>query len=340
MTKVQPPDEALFFIAESRYSTDQLLRVIYTNPTEQTRNHFLQVNAHLQGGIVKPGQMVIVTPPNATSCQQWEAAMQAAARQVDIELTQMSEQERQNLARHYTLLNDVTSYTAPMYGWANSYFALRARQVEQILQQIDRLYVSTYSKHGHLRTDHFFAQRKALFMQLNQAINGMMRREMFGQSASSANLKSQLGISSKATLHQWKMQSGADSIKGFSSNYQQLAHTARLFSRLGYVSIGLDIVGGVVNIQKACAEEPGSASCTRARFTETGKTGGSIAGGIAGGGLATYGVCNLLFGLETAGTSLIWCGLVAGAAGGYAGSKVGGHGGEKMGEVIYEASTP
>ncbi|MCP4489348.1 MAG: hypothetical protein GY820_18865 [Gammaproteobacteria bacterium] len=44
----------------------------------------------------------------------------------------------------------------------------------------------------------------------------------------------------------------------------------------------------------------------------------------------------MLFGLETVGTSLLWCGIVAGAAGGYFGGR---HGGQVMGyigENIYE----
>lgn len=45
MTTSQIPDEALFFISENTYSIDQLLRVIYTNPSEQTRAHFVSVNA-------------------------------------------------------------------------------------------------------------------------------------------------------------------------------------------------------------------------------------------------------------------------------------------------------
>lgn len=338
MTNVQIPDEALFFIADGYYSVNQLLQVIYNNPNEKTRNHFLNVNSHLKSGKVKPGQMVIITPPNANSCQHWEAIMQVAARQIDSNLAKMSERERKNLARHYALLNNITSYTSPLYGWVNNYFSLRVKQVESILQQIDSLYVQTYKKYGHLRSQDFFAKRKALYIQLNQAINGMMRRELFGQDVLPSKIKNQLGISTKATLHQWRMQGGADSIKGFNNNYHRLTRTAKTFSRLGYVAIGLDIIGGVANIHKACVEASTSAHCEKAKFTETSKTGASILGGIAAGGLVAYSTCNLLFGLETAGSSLVWCGIVAGAAGGYIGSKTGGRVGEKIGVLIYEAS--
>lgn len=169
-------------------------------------------------------------------------------------------------------------------------------------------------------------------------MNDMMKRELFGTPATASSLKRQLGISSKATVHQWKIQGESGGINGFQSNYQKLARASKNFARLGYVSIGLEVVGGVVNIQKACAFEPESTHCMRARFSEPPKVAGSIVGGVAGGGLAAYGVCNLMFGLETAGTSLLWCGLAVGAAGGYAGSKAGGWAGENMGEMVYEVS--
>lgn len=338
MQNTKIPDEALFFVADGYYSTNQLLRILYTNPSEQTRNHFLSVNSHLSAGRVNPGQMVIITPPNAHSCQQWEVIMQEAAMQVDAELAQLTEQERKSLARNYALLSNVTTYTSPMYGWANNYFKQRVKQVEQILQQIDRLYISTYQKNGHLHSNQFFSQRKALFLQLNQAINGMMGRELFGQSVPANRLKNQLGMSTSSILHQWKMQGTVDGIKGFSSNYQKLTRAAKVFSRLGYVSIGLDIVGGVTNIQRACNLKPESEACKRTTFSESGKVAGSIGGGLLGGTGAAYITCNLLFGAETLGSSLLWCSVVAGAVGGYAGSKAIGTVGEYAGEEVYKVT--
>ncbi len=55
------------------------------------------------------------------------------------------------------------------------------------------------------------------------------------------------------------------------------------------------------------------------------------AGGLAGGALSTYLLCNLAFGIESAGWSLLFCGLGAGAVGGYAGTKAG--------EAVYDEAT-
>ena len=63
---------------------------------------------------------------------------------------------------------------------------------------------------------------------------------------------------------------------------------------------------------------------------------------MGGGGLASfataYGTCNLLFGLGSAGTSLLWCSIVAGVAGGYVGGKYAGEATGALGEKLYETT--
>jgi hypothetical protein len=58
-----------------------------------------------------------------------------------------------------------------------------------------------------------------------------------------------------------------------------------------------------------------------------------VVGGGFGGIATAYVTCNLVFGIESAGTSLLWCGIVAGAAGSYLGGR-----GEKVGEILYETT--
>jgi len=337
MEKETIPDEALFFVADASYSIDQILRAIYGNPSSLTRDHFLRVNSHLTQGRVRPGQIVIITPPDSLSCQGWELAMQEAARVHDLELQALTDREKRMLARNYAFLSDAVSYTSTMYGWTNGYFKQKTELVKRILEQLDRLYVTSYQRHGHLRSDNFFAQRRALFSQLDQVVNGMVRKELFGASSSSAGIKRQFGLSSKATVHQWSSSGNAKSVSDLSGRYERLSSASKAFSRLGYVAIGLEVTGGVANIARACAEKPGSDSCTKMKYTETGRVVGSVSGGMLGGTAAAYGTCNLLFGLETAGTSLLWCAVVAGAAGSYGGSKLGGEFMESTGEVLYEA---
>jgi len=151
------------------------------------------------------------------------------------------------------------------------------------------------------------------------------------------NLKKNLGLSTKSLVHQWKKMGGsASSIPNFVSNYEQVSRMANNLKRLGYLGIALDGVQSVANVQQACSVSPESNHCSRTKYRETGRFGGSVVGGIATGGTTAYLTCNLVFGLPSGGTSLLWCSIVAGAAGGYVGSKYGSMGGSEVGNVVYE----
>ena len=71
-------------------------------------------------------------------------------------------------------------------------------------------------------------------------------------------------------------------------------------------------------------------------YVETGKAGGAVLGGAGLGYLGGYAVCSVVFGLPSGGTSLLWCGIVAGGAGGVIGGSGGGYAGGVAGELIYE----
>lgn len=331
----QIPDEALFFIADQHVTVNDVARLIYENPSPKTLEHFRSVNMHLNDGWVQPGQMVIITPPNSKACSMWEPIMMDAAAYVDQELIKLTEQERLRLARNYSLLSNAASYSSTLYGWTHTHFRSKVIHVSQVLKKIENLYVTTYNRTGGIGNHSFFAQRGALFIQLDQAINGMLARQMFGYNVDAARIRSELGLSSKSLVHQWKAQGAATSIPEFRRHYSNLTHSAKIFSRLGYTAIALDVGSGLANIKTACTLEPNSPHCHKIKYSETGGTLGSIGGGFAGGAAGAYGVCNLLLGLPSGGTSLLWCSIVAGASGGYIGSRMGRGMAEDVGETIY-----
>ncbi len=74
----------------------------------------------------------------------------------------------------------------------------------------------------------------------------------------------------------------------------------------------------------------------KSKFSEGGRLVGSISGGAGGGLAGSYVVCNMLFGLQTGGTSLLWCGIVAGGAGGLIGGNLMSKITQSGGELIYE----
>ena len=63
---------------------DQLILILYKQPTPLIFLHFKTVNQHLVGGTVRPGQIVLISPPNASECTIEEAAFLEAARKVDL----------------------------------------------------------------------------------------------------------------------------------------------------------------------------------------------------------------------------------------------------------------
>jgi len=84
------------------------------------------------------------------------------------------------------------------------------------------------------------------------------------------------------------------------------------------VGIALNVGQSGIKIHEACTVGA-DLSCGKTTAGESGRLVGSILGGAGGSTLgvgAGYTVCNLLLGLPTGGTSLLWCGIVAGVAGG------------------------
>lgn len=328
------PDEIFFHFAIKRQSVDSLFNALYDKPTAATKEHFLVVNSHL-GEQVRPGQMVIVTPPNAQQCTIYEADLSEAARRVDQKLEAQSEEEARVMAQYYDLLANAASYSGAGYGIAANFFKQHKNQVEHILKQIERLYVSNYNKYGRFNNEAFFRQRRRLFQQLDNVLKTMVGRARMGLNLERGNLKRSLGLSTKSLVHQLKDYPGpVTDLPGFEKNHGRVVRYSKILRRAGYIGMGLDVVHSGAKIREACTVGTDE-ECTKSKFSEGGRLTGSIGGGIAGGTVATYLTCNLVFGLETAGTSLLWCGVVAGGAGGYFGANYIGKGTQATGEILY-----
>ena len=109
---------------------------------------------------------------------------------------------------------------------------------------------------------------------------------------------------------------------------------SKVLKRAGHVGIALDIGQSGLKIHEACTVGTDK-ECAKTSFKEGGRLTGSVAGGTFSGFAAAYVTCNVVFGLESAGTSLLWCSIVAGVAGGAVGGKYGGEFLEKKGETLY-----
>lgn len=230
---------------------------------------------------------------------------------VDEKLAKLSAEEARILAEHYQLLNHITSYGSAGHGATLVYFNHHIKNIEVILKQISDLYTRTYNSNGKLNGPKFYANRRALFLRLDNTLKTFIGHAKMGFDFDQGRIKNSLGLNTKSILHQWKAQpSPVIGVPGFAKNFNNVANASKILKGAGYVGIALDGAHSAVNIHEACTVGT-KQQCTRTSFREGGRLTGSVGGGALGGFGAAYLTCNVLFGIETVGTSLLWCGIVA-----------------------------
>ena len=124
-------------------------------------------------------------------------------------------------------------------------------------------------------------------------------------------------------------------VPGFSKNFDKIAKLSKNLRIGGYAAIGLDVGHSAVKIHEACTVGTDQ-QCGRTSFREGGRLTGSVGGGYFGGLVTAYIACNVIFGIQTLGTSALWCGIATGAFGGYYSGKLGGRYLAIESEKIYE----
>lgn len=214
----------------------------------------------------------------------------------------------------------------------------RLKLVADILKEIEDLHVQTYNQTGKLSGNAFFQQRRVLFDRLDAALGTLARKHIVY--SDEMRMRHALGISSKSIVHRWRRQGGpATGIPEFERLYLNQARLATFMRQMGYVGISLDVFHSYQQLHEACTVDNNDLRCTRRKYIEAGRLPLSIGGGI-GGGLAGYSICGLLFAAPSAGTSLLWCGVLVGGVGAYAGGYLGSWGGGVAGEYVFERNYP
>ncbi len=267
------------------------------------------------------------------------ADLMDAAALVDQKLAELSAADRKIIADNYQLLSNIVSAGGNGYGATLVYFGHHVSRIKHILQQIENVYVQTYNATGKLGSTDFFQFRKQLFMRLDSTLNSLVGSARMGYTLDQARIKNSLGLNTKSILHQWKQQPGkVTSVPGFAKNYNEVARLSNVLKGAGYVGIGLNVGQSGIKIHEACTVGA-YLSCGKTTAGEGGRLVGSIGGAFGGahyGAAAGYGICSLILSLPTGGTSLLWCGIAAGIAGGEYFGDLGKDGGEVLYEKIYQ----
>lgn len=208
------------------------------------------------------------------------------------------------------------------------------------LQAIERMHQEQYRQHGHLKSPQFFAERKRLLAQLDAHLLNSTRLRGQTTLGDHPKLKTALGISSRSLVHHWDKAGGPGQIPGYSAHVEAVTRATKYMKVGGYIGIGLGGVSSLLAIQQVCNEDSGAA-CEKVKFTEAGKFAVSVGGGAVGGwagGIAGSAIC-LGLGVTT-GIGGVVCVAALVGTGAWAGTTIGGMGGEMGGEILYEKSLP
>ena len=297
-------DEVFFAVVERTTAIKPLMDKLYAAPTAATQEHFLQVNKHVNPARVQAGLLVVVTPAKPSQCSAFEYEFAEMAARGDV-APELLDPAPEVLNRLYELLAFVDMHSAGSVGAFSTAYGIRVKRIADVLEEIERLYVRTYNQTGKIGGQAFYAERRRLYGKLDDALGQLLRYRVIDPRH--MKMKHALGLSTQSLTNTWKRQRGpARSIPEFRRHFERVARLARHLKHFGYVGIGLDAYYSYREVGKACTEGNTDRRCTRKKFTEPLRLAGSIIGGAGGGGLAGYAVCNIILGLPSTGTSLLW----------------------------------
>ncbi|WP_411379231.1 hypothetical protein [Pseudomonas sp. MPB26] len=230
----------------------------------QGTDHFDVLNQHLRHGMLEPGQLVLVPDASSATCSIEEARLMRYAEEISHNLKQQVTVGRVGFD-NYDLVQSFLAYSSIGVGSATSAWRRHLDEVGHTLEEIERLHRRL--KDGGLDRDAFIRQRQALFGLLETQLQGAAR---FGTGLRGNPLKRALGISTKSYLHQGE-------IAGYAQHVQRIAQMSKWLGKGTYVGLALDVNVAALEIKEACMTGR-EAQCRSAKYVETGR----LAGGVAG----------------------------------------------------------
>lgn len=325
--------EAYFHVVRQSGFLDAFANELFSAHQSEAAD-FIRINQNAtQNGYVRAGQLLYVPAPLCYH-PDYEAEISDEVARINwIILNQMTQEERQLLAEQPTLINSAAENPSLMgqaniaAGVATGAVETETRLMRSLLRDLEQRYIASYQTHGKL-TPQFYAERRSIYRNLDSAIGGLVRL-LTTDGLESMAAKRSLKISTKSQILYWKRHGTAGGVRDLRPHFDRLRTASKWMRGAGAFTITVDAYLTGDTIMKAC-QSGDQDLCHYTAVTEGSAFAGGVAGGLAGGALA-YAGCNALIGIPTLGTSVLWCGLVAGGVGsiaaGSAGSQFGRHGG-------------
>ncbi|WP_207266209.1 PAAR domain-containing protein [Pseudomonas sp. GW101-3H06] len=332
------PQEPGFYVVPKSITREALETALFGSHDSAVMRKFQALNPGLHD--VKAGSLIVLGDPKNSSCTYQEAQLMQAAQQVKAALDPLTPDEAEFMHRHAAEIAGFIGDTSTWLGVSAAVMEKHLSGLRDTLQAMERLHQDSYRQHGHLRSPQFFADRQRLLVQLDAHLLNSTRLRGQTTLGDHPKLKTALGISSRSLVHRWDKAGAPGQIPGYATHVNAISRAAKYMSAGGYIGIGIGGVSSLLAVQEVCAGDSGAA-CEKVKFTEGGKFGGSTLGGMWGGvGVPWVGqpVCLALAASTAVGGVICTAALVG--IGAWAGSEVGGIGGEFMGEKLYEAIQP
>ncbi|EPJ76194.1 MULTISPECIES: hypothetical protein [unclassified Pseudomonas] len=292
----------------------------------QGPDHFDVLNKHLRQGMVRPGELVIVPEMSSAYCSIEEAWLMRHAEEISRQLDQNVPLDRAGNT-NYDLAQSILGYGSIGIGSATSAWSRHLQAVAQTLKEIEQLHRQL--KDGSLDKESFIRQRQRMFGVLDMQLQGAAR---FGSGLrGNQPLKGALGISTKSYLHQGE-------IAGYAQRVRTITQMSKWLKQGTYLGLALDVGVAGLEMKEACVVGR-EAQCNRAKYVETGRLVGGVAGAAGAGVIGaelTRRACHIFLGVATRGSGALTCGIIGGATAGYIGGKKGGDGGAFLGGKIVE----
>jgi hypothetical protein len=308
------------FINERQQTSTELKASLDLSGTVAKK--FDLLNSHIRNVVVLPGQLVIIGDDSTAMCTPQESRLMQSA--WDIRHSVMAEGGADFALQNYDLLQSLLGYTSLGVGTAGDAWSRHLKGIAKTLEDIGALHKQSLRRGGGAARDEFLARRQVLFTKLEGQMRGFAR---YGTGLrNDGSIKKMLGISTRSYLH-------AGEISRYAERIAKIARTAKVLKAGTPLGIALSTASTALEIKEACStgrEE----QCSKAKYVEVGKLGGSVVGGMAGGALATT-LCLVVL-APTTGPVSLGCLLIGGGTGGAIGGSYGGVLGETIGEKIYE----
>ncbi|MAL98054.1 MAG: hypothetical protein CL583_06345 [Alteromonadaceae bacterium] len=337
--------EAYFHLVRELESLQSLATRLYGSSETPIAKDFIRINTVVAAdGYVWPGAALFLPEPMCFGSDM-EAHVTEVVRAANGEGAQMmSMPERQflsanhhlvnNTAKNASLINNVLNLANTGASGLLASASLQTRIMSSSLKKLETKYVQEFRQHGKL-TPHFFVERQQAYRTLDTALGRISRTLTMG-TPYSTSAKSVLKVNTKSQVLHWKRNGTESGVKGFAKHFETMKQHGKYFKAGGALTVGIDGIFTYDKIQQACSVGS-ERECRRTAVVEGASFGGRAGGGAGGGALAYVG-CNALFGAPSFGTSLMWCGVVAGLAGGALGGYVGEGVSRPLSEFLFEAT--